>query len=63
MDVQIHSIKYYNFWKEPVSYDSQESVYKKKKAIAKEDHAEVAIKFRNYESSWFFDIIQKWKVF
>ena len=51
MDVQIHSIKYYNFWKEPVSYDSQESVYKKKKAIAKEDHAEVAIKFRNYESS------------
>lgn len=51
MDVQIHSIRYYNFWKEPVSYDSQESVSKKKKVIPKEDHAEVAIKFRNFESS------------
>ena len=50
MDVQTHSIKYYNFWKEPVSYDSVNNTSSKKKEENIRDHAEVAINFRNYES-------------
>ena len=32
MDVQVHSIKYYNFWKEPMTYDSVTGTKKKKVA-------------------------------
>ena len=48
MDVQVHSIRYYNFWKEPVSYDSQSVVSKKKVVGPNDGHAEMAINFRNY---------------
>ena len=52
MDVQTHSIKYYNFWKEPVSYDSVNNTKsKKKEENIREGHAEFAINFRNYEST------------
>lgn len=52
MDVQMHSIKYYNFWKEPVSYDSVSNMKSKnKEEDIREGHAELAINFRNYEST------------
>ena len=52
MDVQVHSIKYYNFWKEPVSYDSVNDKKRKNKVEDKKDgHAQLAINFRNYEST------------
>jgi hypothetical protein len=51
MDIQMHAIKYYSFWKEPLSYEPSEMAKKEEMlSESREGHAEHIFRLRDYES-------------